>query len=142
MVSGTLLNEKALDIGGTLGLTAFNAGPGAAAGEELDRISLMLAKGIKENLSLQTTAIKISENDKEDPSLLLKGYIEEYGQKNHKINFAVDGEIWLQETGAKVLIFQTAYVVDLKKEDPQQVAFRMGQAIGDYIAAHASRSKP
>jgi len=49
-VSGSVINHAAFERGGTLGVSVFKPGPGAAANEETDRLSSMLVKGVKDTL--------------------------------------------------------------------------------------------
>ena len=49
-VTGTVLDKDLLVQGGDIALVPFKAGPQAEATDELDRLSLMIIKGIKESL--------------------------------------------------------------------------------------------
>ncbi len=132
--------------GGTLGLSAFKAGPGAEANDQLDKLSLMLIKGIRDVLTQRTTVWHIADAGQDNVDFVLDGYIEELSQsgkfsrlilRKNKTNLSVDGEIWSQATGGKVLVFASSEIINIKKQELMDQAYAMGQAIGEFIAAQA-----
>ena len=137
MVTGSVLNSSALAKGGNLALGSFKAGTGAAANDETDQLSWMMIKGIKDTLPEDNTHFKITSDDQKDADCLLEGYIEDYGSKGHKAHLSIDGEIWLRDTGEKILLFQTSINIDLKKQNPKTVAYQIGVAIAHYIGSHS-----
>ncbi len=114
----------------------------------MDRVSLMLIKGIQERLQQHSTGLVVTiEEDQAD--LILQGYIEEFFQpgkfdrwvkrkKNSRL--AVSGEIWQRESGTKVLTFASSNKIS-SKDQPLDVAYRMGEAIGDFLAGQAAADK-
>jgi hypothetical protein len=132
VVTGSLINHAAFERGGTLGLGLFRPGSGAAANEETDRLSSMLIKGVKEALQAEKTHFTILDDPK-NSDCLLEGYIEEYSHKGRFSHLSVDGEIWLQETGERIFLFQTSVMINNKKQDPIEVAYQMGLAIAHFI---------
>ena len=145
-VTGSVINAQSFHKGGTLALSAFKPGPGAAANEQTDRLSLMLIKGIKESLSQHNTPFMLADGNDNSPNFVMAGYIEDYAQspgvsrhilRKNEAALSVDGEIWFQETGEKVFIFQGVTNINLKKEDPMAKAYQLGRAIGDAIIFYA-----
>jgi hypothetical protein len=126
-------------------LGSFEAGQGAEAGEETDQLSLMIVKGIKDTLADLNTHFSIAAGNPKDSDSVLDGFIEDYGSDPHfakmklrkdQVHLSIDGEIWLRETGAKIFLFQTAAVIELKTQNPKIVAYQMGVAIAHFIGSH------
>ena len=140
VIAGSVINPSAFEKGGTLVFGLFKPGAGAAADDETDQLSSMLIKGIKDILPQENTNFTIQADDQKDSDLYLEGYIEDYGRKGRSSHLSIDGEIWLRETGEKIFLFQTSTMIDLKKHDPQAVAYQMGVAIAHFIGSHKSSS--
>lgn len=143
-VAGDLVNLKRLNEGGKVGLLMFKAGPRAEANEQLDRVSLMLIKGIRESLDRRRTPLTIT-TDQAQADLVLQGYVEEFSRpgkfdrwvkRRDKGRLSVSGEVWQQESGTKVLTFASSDDIS-KTENALDVAYKMGRAIGDFICAQA-----
>ncbi len=145
VVTGSLINSEAFKKGGALLLGSFKPGEGAAADEKTDRLSLMLIKGIQDALPQEKTHFTIAQDDETNPDLLLEGFIENYGHeriphlvlRKNEVYLSVDGEIWMRETGEKIFSFETHAVINLKDQDPSDVAYQMGVAIARFIGSYA-----
>ncbi len=137
VITGSVVDPSAFEKGGTLVLGSFKPGPGAAAGDETDQLSLMMIKGIKDTLFKDNSHFIIPTDDQKDPDFYLEGYIENYGSKGHFARLSIDGEIGLRETGEKIFTFQTSAKIDLKTQDPQTVAHQIGVAIAHFIGSHS-----
>ena len=116
-------------------LGSFKPGPGAAADNETDQLSLMMIKGIKDTLPGDNTHFSVPLDDKTDSDYYLEGYIEDYGRKGHFAHLSVDGEIWFREYGEKIFQFQTSLMIDLKHQNPKAVAYQIGGAIAHFIGS-------
>ena len=145
VITGSVVNPSAFAKGGTLVLGVFKPGPGAAADEETDQLSLMIIKGINETLPEDNTHFTIQASDQKDPDCFLEGYIENYGKEGRglhqklrkdQIFLSVDGDIWLRETGEKIFLFQTSIVINRKTQNPKTVAYQTGVAIAHFIGSH------
>ena len=146
-VSGDIVNASRLNSGGKLGLAVFKAGPGAQSDEQLDQISLMLIKGINERLQEHQTSLIVTD-DEDSADLILQGYVEEFFQPGkfdrwvkhkNRCRLSVSGEIWQRDTGTKVLTFASSQTIPLKAQH-LDIAYRMGQAIGDFILRSYERT--
>lgn len=144
VVSGAVINDFAFARGGTLVLGPFKPGTGAAANDETDQLSLMITKGIYDTLSGEHTHFIIQTGDLAQPDCFLEGYIEDYGRQGNILHqklrqnqafLSVNGEIWLRETGEKILSFETSVVIDLKTQSPKTAAYQMGAAIARFIGS-------
>ncbi len=136
VITGSMADAAACEKGGTLLLGSFKPGPGAVAGDETDQLSGMIIKGIKEARPWGRTTFTIVPQGHQAPDLFLEGYIDDFGRMGDVAHFSVSGEIWLRETGEKVLLFQTSTVIHLKTQDPKTVAYQIGVAIAHFIESH------
>jgi len=149
VITGSVVDPSVFAKGGTLVLGSFKPGPGAAANDETDQLSMMMIKGVKDVLPGDDTHFTVKTDDLKDPDYFLEGYIENYGREGHVSNLklrrnqvylSVDGDIWLRETGEKVFLFQTSIAIDLKTQDPKTVAYQIGVAIAHFIGSqHQTR---
>ena len=133
-VSGSVADVSKVRSGGKLGFVPFKAGPQAEDNEELDKLSLMLIKGIREGLQAHKAAFTVTDKA-EEADFILEGYIEEFS----RTKFSVSGEIWGRDSGAKVLTFASSRTMKPKKSDSLDTAYRAGVAIGNFIAAQAAK---
>lgn len=148
LVSGAVIDEPVLLKGGSLVLASFKPGPGAEANDQTDKISVMLIKGIEEVLATNDVPFILKEGQEdEDADFVLDGFIEEFTRSGkmsrlmlkNQAHLSVDGGIWSQLSGTKVLVFSSSAIINMKKEKPVDVAYRMGRAIGRYISQRASK---
>ena len=135
MITGGVVNSSAFEKGGTLVLGSFKPGPGAAADDETDQVSLMMIKGIKDTLLKSKTHFTILADDTKDPDFYLEGYVEDYASKGHFARLSIDGEIELRATGERIFIFQTSAGIDLKTQNSETVAYQIGVAIARFIGS-------
>lgn len=142
--TGTILNASILAKGGKLALMPFRAGPQAEANDELDRLSMAVLRGIKDSLDEQNTALHvITDESQGQPQMVLQGYVQEYSKtghfsrimrRSHRDRIVLEGEIWLEASGERLLNFSLQRAFDSKKNKPMDVAYAMGKSIGDFIA--------
>ena len=144
-VTGIVLDTAELAQGGPMALAPFKAGPQAEANEELDRLSMMILKGIKDSLDNQRTSLRVSEEDKQ-PRMVLEGYVQEFSRTTRlsrvlwrpdRDSIVLVGEIWLSSSGKRLLNFVARKKFNPKKERLMEVVYHMGRDIGDFIAAKA-----
>lgn len=145
LITGSVVNSSAFEKGGTLVLGSFRAGPGAAADDETDQLSSMMMKGINDTLPALNSHYTIPTNDQKGSDCFLDGFIEVYGRErritHRKLNknqtfLSVDGQIWSRDTGERIFLFQTSYVIDLKAQDPKTVAYQIGVAIANFVGSY------
>jgi len=146
-ISGSVANAAAFNKGGSLSLGVFKAGIGASADDETDQLSAMMIRGIENTLPEDNTHFTISADDRVGSDCNLEGYIENYGRDNsathHKLNknetyLSIDGDIWLRDTGEKILLFQSSVVINLKTQNPKTVAYQIGVAIAHFISKEST----
>ncbi len=145
-VTGTVLDSVLLAQGGDLALAPFKAGSRAEADGELDRLSMMILKGIKDGIEEHDTSLHIIGNNEGQPKIVLEGYVQEYSKTSrlsrmmlrpNRDSLVLEGELWVNPTGERLLSFSTQRKFDPKKEKPKDVAYALGKDIGDFVGAHA-----
>lgn len=122
----------------------FKPGVWAAADDDTDQLSMMMMKGISDTFPGMNTHFTLSSDDQKDSDCYLDGHIDDYGSAPHvphlklrkgQVYLSVEGEIWLRETGEKMLVFQTSTVIDLKTQDFKTVAYQIGVAMAHFIGS-------
>ncbi len=145
-ITGSVTDQALLTEGGDLALTPFKAGPRAEDNEELDHLSMMVLKGIKETLDRQNTSLHIIDSEEAKPQIVLEGYFEEYSKTGraarmmmhkNKSSLVAEGNLWLVSTGKRLLTFSIKKKFNPKKEKPSNVAYAMGCEIGTFIASNS-----
>jgi hypothetical protein len=145
-VVGAVLDADTLAQGGEIALVPFKAGTNAEATDELDRLSLIITKGITDSLNAQATSLKVVDAAEGKPRVALQGYIEEFSRSGkmsrvmmrpNEMSFSVVGEVWLISDGKRLLTFSTDKRFDPKKQKAVDAAYHLGKEIGDFIGAHA-----
>lgn len=143
-MNGSVLDEMLLSEGGDLALTPFKAGPMAEANDELDHLSMMILKGVKESLDEQKTSLHIIAESQGKPKIAFEGYIQELSRTNrfsrmmmrpNRSSLVLVGDLWLISTGKRLLTFSIERKFNSKKENFTNVAYEMGKDIGKFIAA-------
>lgn len=146
LVSGSVVNSLAVAKGGHIGLGAFRPGAGAAANEQTDELSQMLVAGIRDSLLSTHTQFTLGKDAQRDPDCILEGTIENYGRQagailgaHDRMSLVINGNIWLRDTGEKILLFQGSVVIDAKRQDPKTSAYQMGVAVARFIELESQR---
>ncbi len=128
-------------------MTLFKAGPQAVADEGLDRVSMMLIKGISEQLQAAGSIWEMA-NEAHAAEYVLAGHIEEFSlpgrvsgiwRKNNS-RLSVSGEVYSKDSQAKILTFASSKNITAKNF--MDAAYHMGKAIGDFILAQAPKESP
>ncbi len=145
-VTGSVVEPVLLAHGGKLALVSLKAGPQAEANNELDGISTAVLTGIKDSLDGQkTSSLHVIRTQDGQPDVVLEGYVQEFSQTSrlsrmmmhpNRGHLVLTGEIWLRTTGQRLLTFSADKKFDPKKEKPMDVAYELGQNIGDFIGSH------
>ncbi len=138
VITGSVIDSSAFKKGGSLVLGSFEPGPGAAADDETDQLSLMMIKGIKDTLLKENTRFIIPADGAQNSAFYLEGSIKDYDRRGHFAHLSIDGEIGLSQTGEEIFMFQTSAKIDLKGQNPKAVAYRIGVAIAHFIGRGSS----
>lgn len=145
LTSFKILNEASLQKAGKLIIAPFRAGVNVEANEELNKIALMVVKGITEGIKEQNenNFEILSYAQAQDADLIIEGHITKLtkpsrinrmGLGDKKISLGLEGNMVNLETGEKVLIFSDLEERDQKGNTHQDIAYAMGRSIGQVIA--------
>jgi len=141
-VTGTVLDGASLVQGGDLAIQPFKAGSQAEANDELDHLSLMILKGIKDFLDEHKTTLHVIGDNEGQPKIVLEGWVEEFSKTGrlsrmmlhpNQDSLTLKGELWLTSNGACILNFTVHKKFDPKKQEIQDVAYSLGLDIGGFI---------
>ena len=146
VITGSVVNSSEFAKGGMVALDSFKPGPGAAANDDTDQLSVMLIRGIRDTLPASRARFSVQTGHQDDSEYILEGNIESYGREGHaarsklgknQVFLAIDGNIWLRETGEKIFLFQTSVIIDLKTQSPAAMAYQIGAAVARYIGSRS-----
>lgn len=144
---GRIVNAQRLKDGRNLAIVPFTAGVDVESTAELDKVALMIVKGVSDAFAEDHTGkhahfnILTAENSS-SANLIAKGHIMKMAQSSktrqwvllkRKKTLKVSGKIVDVKTGEAVLIF-TDYVESKEKsEEFKELGYRIGKNIGRFI---------
>jgi hypothetical protein len=141
--TGQLIKPDEFKKGGRLVILPFKVGENAFASANLDRISLMIVRGMIDYLSQEKTPFTIlTTQDQGTPDLVIDGYINDFTEpsrmnrwvmQNKKAVLSVEGYMDVQGTKERVLIFQHKRLMPDPKKDGLDLAYALGQDLGRFI---------
>lgn len=150
-VTGIVLDQEALVQGGDLGLTPFKAGPAAEANDELDRISGMIVKGVKDCLEKRKSPLHIIDATQGQPKIVLEGYVKDLYKTTRMSrvlkganldSITLEGDLWLTSNGKQILSFYLQRKFNRFKEKLDDAAYAAGWDIGEFIVAQIAKENP
>ena len=140
--TGTVIKEAEFKKGGTLVILPFKAGVGAVANPQLDRVALMIVKGMIDYLAEQKTPFTVlSTEDQGRPQLVIEGYVNDFSQSGKmsrmihgkKTTLSVSGQMVVSGTHDRLFVFQHRRSMTDPKRDGLDVAYQTGQDLGRFI---------
>jgi hypothetical protein len=141
--TGKVIKPNEFKKGGSLVILPFKAGENAAAGQQLDRVSLMIVKGMIDYLAQEKTPFTVLTTEEQGkPDLIIDGYINNFTEpgrmkrwvmQNKNAVLAVDGYMEIPATKERILIFQHQRSIVDRKKDGLSLAYAMGQDLGRFI---------
>lgn len=146
-----IVDAQRLQQGQNLAIIPFKAGVGVEANEELDRVALMIVKGISDVFTDNRGGkddyfnILTAENSQK-ADLIIRGHITAIRRLSRVSRWAlmkkeksldVDGKMTDARTGETVLIFADRAKTKKKTEDYKQLGYRIGKKIGRFILSGA-----
>lgn len=141
--TGQIINREAFLKGGTLVVLPFKAGEDATANPQLDRVALMLAKGVIDYLDEQRTPYQVlTTQDQGRPQVIIDGYIHDFNRpsrisrwvfRNKHTRLRVSGQMTLSGGKERVMVFQVDKSMADPKGDGLDVAYQTGQDLGRFI---------
>ena len=141
--NGKVLDADRLKAGGKLLLVPFKAGEDVMATAELDRLALMIVKGISEKLQGSGAPFEILfAQNAEKAELILEGHftkirnssrIRKWMLMDKGKSLAVSGKMVDRKTGKTILVFTDSKQNQEKKKTFSDLGRDIGYDIGDYI---------
>ena len=138
-----IIDPQKIKQGGGLLIIPFKAGEGVEANEELNKVALMMVKGIAEELSLNSSPFKILTAENADSAdLMIKGHVMKMGQTRgpkkwipgqNAITLKVTGELIDKKTQKRVLVFSQQRMGKQPLEDFKSLGKALGYDIGHFI---------
>ncbi len=139
VATGRVVAPTLLEKGGRVAMIPFTAGSDVEATQELDRISLMMVRGLADTLNNEPSKKIIFSPEEDETDFIITGHITQLSQpskfkewifRNHKIILSIDGKMVDAHTKQTVLVFS-----DLKSAQYKKVKYEaLGQIIGQDIA--------
>ena len=127
-------------------IVPFTAGVEVVADKDLDRLSLMIVKGITETLQKQNTPFKIlPASDAQNADFVIQGHITGRERSRARVNWisysqkyslSVDARMTERATGDLILIYSRQRETPSAKEsqdNEMNLARQLGQDIAEYI---------
>lgn len=140
--TGRLINKKAFIKKGSLAVLPFKAGENAEADPQLDRMSLMISKGIIDYCKEQNLPFKLLwTQDQGSPQMIVDGYIEDFKKSSRlgrlffrprKLTLTVSGQIMVVDSKERILFFRDSKTM-LNEKNGFDLAYQTGQDLGRFI---------
>jgi len=144
---GRIVNAQKLQQGRNIAIIPFTAGERAESTDELDRVALMIIKGVVDALADDKSGkhahftILTAENS-DEADLIVRGHITIMGKPSrlkrwtslsNKIKLSVEGKITDIQSGEAVVKFEDHAQAGAKEDDYKQLGYNIGKNIGRFI---------
>ncbi len=140
---GKVLDAQRVRAGGKLLIVPFTAGVGVEADVLLDKIALMIVKGMTEVLKDKAARFEVlvSENAQE-ADFVIRGHVTEMNKAsrirrwipgNREISLEIEGEMTDAGNRETLLVFTHGIKARSDQEDYQQLGYRIGKDIGQFL---------
>ena len=144
---GRIVNRARLQQRQNVIIIPFHAGVNVEATDDLDRIALMMIKGITDTFGADQTGkhdhFHILTADSQEPdNLVLKGYFTDLSGPStlkrllpltNKQSLGVSGELMDAKSGEVLVIFTDAVTTDDKNDDTMKLGYQIGINIGRFL---------
>jgi hypothetical protein len=143
-----VFKSEAFSKGGNLLVVPFSAGAGVVANDELDRISLLIVKGIADVLGSGNQRFQLmTSQDSQDADVVIKGRIiqvqekttlsKPWGKKPKHLILSVEGSVLGVENEELVAKFAQIKEVQGKGVSLENLAYETGVEIGHFLTTDA-----
>ena len=144
---GRIVNRARLQQRQNVIIIPFHAGVNVEATDDLDRIALMMIKGITDTFGADQTGkhdhFHILTADSQEPdNLVLKGYFTDLSGPStlkrllpltNKQSLGVSGKLMDAKSGEVLVIFTDAVTTDDKNDDTMKLGYQIGINIGRFL---------
>ena len=120
----------------------FTAGENAAASDALDTVSLMIVKGIADNVQTEPAGFKVlTDENAQSADFVIEGTIDKFSQKRsirkivpskHTI-LSISAKLKNAKTNETVLIYSNSISSRSSAINAQELAYQLGQELGLYL---------
>ena len=141
--TGKIVDSKRVKEGGKLYIAPFKAGANVEADDQLDKISLMIVKGILDTLKNEGKSFEIlSPDDASKADLTIEGHVtniadpstmRRYVLHNHQKILSVEGKMIDLSNGKTIAIFTDTQKTAQKGEDHKYLGLLVGQDIARFL---------
>ena len=124
-------------------IVPFTAGEGVEETDQLDKVSLMLVKGVYDTFQDASSHLKMLEADKiDDADFIIQGHIVSISKpskvnklmlSNGKKQLQVQGKMTDAKTGETVVLFDDHQETSQKDEDCKHLGYVIGENISHFI---------
>ncbi len=142
--AGKIVDAQRLRQGGAIFIQPFIAGPNVEVNSKLDKISLMMMKGLADGLMQdEHKTFQILTADKaDDPDFIVKGHIldvhkpakvKKWVMRNRQISLSVQGRMIDTETGETIVVFDNTRTSQQASQTHEQLGYALGQDIARFV---------
>jgi len=141
-LDGKVVQPEILRKGGKILVVPFSPGPQTEASDELDKLSLMIVKGIADVFQPGGPFVILDDTNADTADLLIKGKIMEVRKATHHpkwlphsnlLLISVEGKVIDRAGSSVVAVFSHSRKVSRKKENMEDLAVDVGRDIGKFI---------
>lgn len=141
-----LVNKAVLSAGGKLLVLPFRAGEGVPSNEELDKVSLVVIRGIVDSFNASKGHSKLEiifSDDRNEADFVLMGYITKMSSPSRLAKWvlrkkqsilAAEGKILQRKSSIPVVTFKEK--VKMKDKAFSELGLELGQKVGHFIVNH------
>ena len=144
---GRIISKQALEKGKNIAIVPFTAGVNVEASSELDKVALMIVKGVSDAFADDHSGKHdhfsvLTAEDSQAADLFVQGHIRSMKNPSRVKScvllkgqraLSVDGKIVDATTGESVMIFEDVQATNVKDEGHDQLGYRIGKNIGRFI---------
>jgi hypothetical protein len=139
--SGKIFHKEKLKKGGKVAVLSFTAGENVEADEELDKIVLMIIRGISDSFEGSSLNV-VFEDDAKNADFVIEGHVtkmlspsklKRWVMQKKKIELAVEGKMLEAKTNQTLAVFTDSEKAKSNRGDYKQMAFVIGQNIGKFL---------
>ncbi len=140
---GRVIDSKTLKDGKNIAIVPFTAGVNVAANDEVDKIALMVIKGVSDTFEKEQGLFTVvTEENLETADFFMSGHVSEIEDfskvrswvllKGQRL-LSVDGKMVDAKTGETVLVFKDTQTTESKEENHDQLGYQIGENVGRFI---------
>ncbi len=145
--TGKIVNPQRIANGGNLLIIPFRAGPDVEANDNLDKITLMIIKGVSDIIEENDANLKVLvAQNAQDAEFIIDGHITHVDAstkmnklilRKNNITLSVKGQMVDRNTGELIAVFTDTLVSNKKEENHRQLGYAIGRNIGRFLLSRS-----